>query len=103
MELQPGDVVDGPVEERVDGRGKRWLGTTHKLQRGKPLLLDPKRRHATTPWTGERVVLVAYTVNTLGKVSESEFKTLEALNFPLPVSVHLPLTEQQDVRRLDRV
>ena len=101
MELQPGDVVDGPVEERVDGRGKRWLGTTHKLQRGKPLLLDPKRRHATTPWTGERVVLVAYTVNTLGKVLESEFKTLEALNFPLPVSVHLPLTEQQDVRRLD--
>ena len=101
VELQPGDIVDGPVEERVDGRGKRWLGTTHKLQRGKPLLLDPKRRHATTPWTGERVVLVAYTVNTLGKVSESEFKTLEALNFPLPVSVRLPLTEQQDVRRLD--
>ena len=51
VELQPGDVVDGPVEERVDGRGKRWLGTTHKLQRGRPLLLDPKRRHATTPWT----------------------------------------------------
>ena len=46
-------------------------------------------------------MLVAYTVNSLGKVSESEFKTLEALNFPLPVSVHLPLTEQQDVRRLD--
>ena len=34
-------------------------------------------------------------------MSESEFKTLEALNFPLPVSVRLPLTEQQDVRRLD--
>ena len=32
---------------------------------------------------------------------ESEFKTLEALNFPLPVSVRLPLAEQQDVRRLD--
>ena len=31
VELQPGDVVDGPVEERVDGRGKRWLGTTLKL------------------------------------------------------------------------
>ena len=88
VELQPGDVVDGPVEERVDGRGKR-------------LLLDPKCRHATTFWTGERVVLVAYTVNTLGKVPESEFKTLESLNFPLPVSVRLPLTEQQDVRRLD--
>ena len=87
MELQPGDVVDGPVEERVDGRGKRWLGTTLKLQQGKPLLLDPKRRQATTPWTSERVALVAYTVNTLGKAP----KTLEALNFPLPVSVRLPL------------
>ena len=93
VELQPSDVVDGPVEARVDRRGKRWLGTTLKLQRGKPLLLDPKRRHATSSWTGERVVLVAYTVNTLGKVPESEFKTLEALNFPLPVSVRLPLTE----------
>ena len=62
MELQPGDVVDGFVEARVDGKGKRWLGTTLKLQRGKPLFLDPKRRHATTPWIGERVVLVAYTV-----------------------------------------
>ena len=41
VELQPGDVVDGPVEERVDGRGKRWLGTTLKLQRGKPLFCRP--------------------------------------------------------------
>ena len=39
VELQPGNVVDGPVEERVDGRGRRWLETTHKLQRRKPLTL----------------------------------------------------------------
>ena len=82
VELQPGDVVDGPVEERVDGRGKRWLGTTHKLQRCKPLLLDPKRRHATAPWTGERVVLVADTVDTLGKVPECHFNTLESPKLP---------------------
>eukprot|EP00439_Symbiodinium_sp_Y106_P051108 s586_g6.t2 len=101
IELKPGDLVSGPVEERVDGKGRRWLGTTHRLERGKPFFLDPTRRHATTPWKGERVVLVAYTVNTLGKELEHEFQSLEALGFPLPASVRLPLTEQQDVRRLD--
>ena len=71
------------------------------MEHGKPFFLDPTRRHATTPWKGERVVLVAYTVNTLGKELEHEFQSLEALGFPLPASVRLPLTEQQDVRRLD--
>ena len=101
IELKSGDLVSGSVEERVDGKGRRWLGTTHKLERGKPFFLDPTRRHATTPWKGERAVLVAYTVNTLGKELEHECQGLEALGFPLPASVRLPLTEQQDVRRLD--
>ena len=101
VELRAGDVIYGSVEQRVDGAGKKWLGTTHSLQRGKPFYLDPKRRHATTPFEGERVVLVAYTVNTLGKVPESELQALESLGFPLPASARLPLTTQQDVRRLD--
>ena len=46
-------------------------------------------------------MLVAYTVSTLGKELEHECQGLEALGFPLPASVRLPLTEQQDVRRLD--
>ena len=46
-------------------------------------------------------MLVAYTVNTLRKELEHECQGLEALGFPLPASVRLPLTEQQDVRRLD--
>ncbi|CAE7561459.1 GIP [Symbiodinium natans] len=101
VELRAGDVLHGPVEQRVDGAGKKWLGATRSLQRGKPFYLDPKRRHATTPFEGERVVLVAYTVNTLGKVPESELQALESLGFPLPASARLPLTTQQDVRRLD--
>ncbi|CAE7263495.1 GIP [Symbiodinium natans] len=101
VELRAGDVIHGSVEQRVDGTGKKWLGTTHSLQRGKPFYLDPKRRHATTPFEGERVVLVAYTVNTLGKVPKSELQALESLGFPLPASARLPLTTQQDVRRLD--
>ncbi|CAE7228517.1 GIP [Symbiodinium natans] len=101
VELRAGDVIYGSVEQRVDSAGKKWLGTTHSLQRGKPFYLDPKRRHATTPFEGERVVLVAYTVNTLGKVPESELQALESLGFPLPASARLPLTTQQDVRRLD--
>ena len=101
VELQPGDVPSGVVEERVDGKGHRFLGVTHQLQKGKPFVLDPRRRHATAPWEGERVVLVAYTVNTLGKVPESDLQALESLGFPLPGSTRLPLKQQQDVRRLD--
>ena len=59
VEMQPGDVSSGVVEERVDGKG--FLGITHQLQKGKPFFLDPRRRHATAPWEGERVALVAYT------------------------------------------
>ena len=77
IELKSGDLASGPVEERVDGKGRCWLGTTHKLERGKPFFLDPTRRHATTPWKGERTVLVAYTVNTLGKELEHSFKALK--------------------------
>ena len=82
-------------------RGNRFLGVTHQLKKGKPFFLDPRRRHATAPWEGERVALVAYTVNTLGKVPESDLQALESLGFPLPGSTRLPLTPQQDVRRLD--
>ena len=101
VELQPGDVPSSVVEERVDGKGHRFFGVTHQLQKGKPFFLDPRRRHATAPWEGERVALVAYTVNTLGKVPESDLQALESLGFPLPGSTRLPLTQQKDVRRLD--
>ena len=95
VELQPGDVPSSVVEERVDGKGHRFLGVTHQLQKGKPFFLDPRRRHATAPWEGERIVLA------LGKVPESDLQALESLGFPLPGSTRLPLTQQQDVRRLD--
>ena len=32
VELQPRDVPNDAVEERVDGKGQRWLGVTHKLK-----------------------------------------------------------------------
>ena len=44
---------------------------------------------------------MAYTVNTLGKVPESDLQALESLGFPLPGSTRLPLTQQHYVRRLD--
>ena len=47
VELQPGDVPSSVVEERVDGKGHRFLGVTHQLQKGKPFFLDPRRRHAS--------------------------------------------------------
>ena len=44
-------------------------------------------------------MLVAYTVNTLGKELEHGFERLEVLSCPLPSPVRLPLTERQNVRR----
>ena len=74
----------------------------HSQARARPaLLLRPYSSPRSTPWKVERAVLVAYTVNMLGKELEHECQGLEALGFPLPASVRLPLNEQQDVRRLD--
>ena len=97
VELRAGDVVHGPVEKRVESKGQEWLGTSHKLQCATPF---SERRHSHSPSKGEGSMLVAHTVNALGKVPECGLQALQAFGFPLPSSAHLPLTVQQDVRRL---
>ena len=87
IELKSGDWVSGSVEERVDGKGRRWLGTTHKLERGKPFFLDPTRPHATTPWKGGRASAGRLHCQHARQELEHEFQSLEALGFPLPASV----------------
>ena len=90
VELQSGytgNIANGPVEERVDGAGSGWLGTTHELHNSRPFFLDPKR-HALRK--SNSAVLLACTVNALGQVPEPELQVLEALGFQLLASARLP-------------
>ena len=61
VELADGDIVKGKVTERVDGKGEPRYGCVASLREGHVTTLDPRRRHAVTPWKGLRVVLVGYT------------------------------------------
>ena len=51
-------------------RGQKRFGEVLSLQEG-PQVLEPRRLHATEDWTGTRVVLVAFTVRSSGKLDSS--------------------------------
>ena len=92
------EVQDG-TQPRLH-KGQRRFGEILDLQTG-PKLLDPKRLHATEGWRGTRVVLIAYTVRSLEKLSDAQRKTAEALGFKLPKPVE-PGTETQALAEAPR-
>ena len=67
----------------MDWKGKLRLGTLLKLQEG-PKLFDPRRLHHTKSWRGTHTLIIAYTVRSSEKLSESQRSQAEALGFRLP-------------------
>ena len=84
MELRNGDVVTGGVQALTDVKGSTYYGTVSKLQALAPAYLDPRRRHGVTEWVGDGVVLVGYTVNTLGRDMSENVAWLQSLGFNAP-------------------
>ena len=61
-------------------------GRVHELQPGVPLEINPRRYHATEPWTGMRLVITAYTPRTTSMKPDT-YETLCEFGFnppPLP-------------------
>ena len=67
-----------------------YYGSISRLQALKPALLDPRRRHGVTDFDGERVVLVGYCINTLGRDVADYVTWLEDLGFNVPLHVKEP-------------
>ena len=85
VELKPGDVVHGSIEQRE--AGKQWLyGQLEQLEEGRCIAFDPSRYHEVSAWEGTRINLIAYTPDCLGKLSQQDLETLHDYGFPIPLS-----------------
>ncbi|CAE7453194.1 TY5A [Symbiodinium sp. CCMP2592] len=85
QELRDGDVVQGRVSELETPEGKKRYGCTYPLQEGRVFQLNPHRRHAVLPWTGERLVVVGYTPGMLQNLTAQDRERLWDLGFPMPL------------------
>ena len=65
QELRNGDTVHGRVVELKSQDGSTRYGCAYPLQEGTVLQLNPHRRHAVLPSTGQRLVIVGYTPGVL--------------------------------------
>ena len=86
LELGSGDVLRGEVAERIDGKGRRHYGQLLPLIKGKCNVFSPRQGHEVLPWKGERIMVIAYTPQCMGKLDYDVVKRLEGLGFPTPLS-----------------
>ena len=85
MELKPGDVVRGKIEQR-EVNGQLLYGQLEQLEEGRCVVFDPRRYHEVSEWTGTRINLIAYTPDCLGKLSQEDLEVLHDHGFPVPLS-----------------
>eukprot|EP00439_Symbiodinium_sp_Y106_P029222 s9476_g3.t1 len=85
IELKEGDIVEGPIEQREVG-DQRLYGQLRTLREGEGIEFGPRRYHEVCNWEGERIVLIAYTPDCLGKLSQDDLHALHDHMFPVPLS-----------------
>ena len=85
IELKEGDVAQGQVECRETG-GKELYGQMRPLVQGECIVFGPRRCHEVAPGVGSRIVIIAYTPDCLGKLSQDDLQQLHEHDFPIPLS-----------------
>ena len=103
VEIKQGDLVEGEMAIKEVIPGKPIAGQVYKLTPGEDLSFFPNRWHSVTEFTGARLVIVGYSVPTLGKLtpgqisqlqragfSEQDVSLLNAQTLPGPVQPQLP-------------
>ena len=86
VELGPGDRIMGEVIDRQDDQGRTRYGQLYKLTPGTCNVFSPRRLHDVLPWEGQRTVLIAYTPQGLGKITDEMIKELEEYEFVPPLT-----------------
>ena len=71
-----------PAKKWVSGRKTPGVNVD---TRHKPFVSDPKKKHATQPWTGTRWCLSCYTARSVNKMDGAMKMSLETLGFPLNI------------------
>ncbi|CAE7413169.1 unnamed protein product [Symbiodinium sp. CCMP2592] len=75
VELKSGDVLQGVIAER-EVSTKKMYGQLMPLESGRCLKFGPQRHHEVAQWEGVRTVLIAYTPDCLGKLSQEDLEVL---------------------------
>ena len=85
VELKPGDYVEGTIEQR--SKGERMIyGQCLSLEEDKAVKVGPMSAHEVCPWEGDRIVVIGYSPQCLGKLSYDDVGLLHEYGFPIPLS-----------------
>ena len=95
----PGDRVKGEVMDRVDDKGKKRFGQVYKVKKGVCNIFSPRKLHEVLPWEGHRTMLIAYTPQGLGKISNEMIRELEDHGFPPPITQYPEYFVTQEARQ----
>ena len=85
QELRNGDTVSGRVIELKSQDNKVRYGCAYPLHEGDVFHLNPHRRHAVLPSSGDRLVIVGYTPGVLHNLKGPDREQLWSLGFPMPI------------------
>ncbi|CAE7219835.1 unnamed protein product, partial [Symbiodinium sp. KB8] len=85
VELRQGDCVHGVIEQRLQG-DRMMYGQKLQLTSGEGLKFNPRSAHEVCDWEGERIVLIAYSPQCLGKLNQADVTKLHVFGFPVPLS-----------------
>ncbi|CAE7765879.1 RE2 [Symbiodinium sp. CCMP2592] len=95
------DPLHLPVEWRPDRDGNPLPGYLASTK-GAPYLLDPRRRHATEPWTGERWVISCFTTRSFPSAGGRLRDGLREVRFPLRKLPPTAVKENEEYARTSR-
>ena len=85
IELKPGDYVSGTIEQR--SKGDRLIyGQCVPLEEDKAIKVGPMSTHEVCQWEGDRIVVIGYSPQCLGKLSYDDVVMLHEYGFPIPLS-----------------
>ena len=82
VEIRQGDELVGEVVVKEVQPGKQVAGQLYKLSPGRAVSFLPNRWHSVTPFSGSRLVLTAYAVPTMGKLTQAQESRLLQAGFP---------------------
>ncbi|CAE7447550.1 unnamed protein product [Symbiodinium sp. KB8] len=85
VELRPGDYVKGTIEQRSKG-GRLIYGQCLPLEEDKAIKIGPMSAHEVCHWEGERIVVIGYSPQCLGKLNYEDIALLHDYGFPIPLS-----------------
>ena len=80
--LEDPGVPGGQRAELYDETGHSYVGVSIDTKE-KPFVFDPKRRHATEPWSGNRWCISCFSTHGIAHADQEERDELRGLGFPL--------------------